>query len=256
MNTKELVRKVAEKPILFSGEMVQAILDGRKTQTRRVMKPQLHTGKLGDVYIYPKDNAASEWSSNPQMFACDCPYGVPGDRLWVREAFQRVEAFYGLGILYRSDESILAIDFDAPNEWERTNERLHEPRLELHDIACEGMPWCPSIHMPRWASRITLEITNVRVERLNEISAEDVVAEGIDLSPIWENSTGVTYEEVAKVWTQNVPRNDGESIDQSYSAHFIACFKRMWDKINGKKNPWASNPWVWVIEFKKLEADI
>jgi len=179
---------VKERPILFSAPMVRAILDGRKTQTRRVVKPQPQVTTPTDASWH---DAKRDMWRNLSQFARDCcPYGVVGDRLAVRETWQEVgDAFY-----YRA-----------------TDEQRHASILG---------EWKPSIHMPRKACRITLEITGVRVERLNEISVVDCHAEGI--APTWEGE----FETEA--------------------------FERLWDSINGKKHPWSSNPWVWVLEFKRI----
>ena len=167
----------AEKPILFSGEMVRAILDGRKTQTRRVIKPGLiHELRDGEVV--------------PCLW--ECPYGGPGDRLWVREAFQPL-----------SGETLFKADF---------------PPFAIG-------PWKPSIFMPRNLSRITLEVVSVRVERLQEISFDDMHAEGI------------------------VPQHIGgshELLKQKY-------VRPLWDNLNAERGyGWGKNPWVWVIEFRRL----
>lgn len=196
-----------ERPILFQGPMVRAILDGRKTQTRRIVKPQpprsvrtmglhpLESGRLG--YF---DDGGKE---HP------CPYGQPGDRLWVRETFLAGIEFDGNGM---------------PTENERVWYRATEPDLAWYngesDFPSENPPWKPSIHMPRWASRITLDVTGVRVERLHDISDADVWAEG------WES-----------VSLGNCDHKD---------------FAALWESINGPAS-WHANPWVWVVEFKRVE---
>lgn len=174
-----------ERPILFSGEMVRAILEGRKTQTRRVMKPQ------------PFDLIKS-WPANPKNGQeIHCPYGNASDRLWVRETFAEG------GMIRPGDKVSYAADW---GEDARVIRR-----------------WKPSIFMPRWASRITLEITNVRVERLQEITAADAKAEGVE--PFLNRD--------ATAWR--------------------AGFQVGWDALNAKRgHSWEKNPWVWVIEFKKV----
>ncbi len=192
-----------ERPILFSGDMVRAILDGRKTQTRRVIKPQPYS-------VSPVTNTPF-WEEG----SLNCPYQI-GDRLWVRETWALNPYLLELpAYVYRAD---------------------YEP---LSDILIK---WKPSIHMPRSASRITLEITGVRVERLQDISEQDAIAEGIE-------SAQLPNEETCKLrW-------------KDYQAKFIKCgffssidsFKSLWDSINVQKHPWESNPWVWVVEFKILK---
>lgn len=186
-----------ERPILFKGEMVNAILDGRKTQTRRVIKPQPNCVHDNHRWVWLKE----KW--------VDCPYGQPGDRLWVRETFCDLGAGTIPGrILYRASFN----DLD----------------LEMFHQSGHGSPiWHPSIFMPRWASRITLEIVNVRVERVQDISIADCVAEGI------KDSNDLKYLA-------------GSGIEKTE-------YCLLWDKINGKTYPWQSNPWVWVIEFKRID---
>jgi hypothetical protein len=172
--------KMKEHPIIFSSEMVRAILEGRKTMTRRIIKPQPCEGDWLRKFHLEK------WIS-------ECPFGQTGDHLWVRETHDVVFAGYkdgrGRQIIYR------ATNPDWP------------------------YGWTPSIHMPRWASRITLEITNIRVERVQEITTEDSIKEGVTIYP---------YEDAAWRWK----------------------FRRLWDSINGK-GAWERNDFVWVIEFKR-----
>jgi hypothetical protein len=164
---------MSEKPILFSGEMVRTILDGNKTQTRRVVKSK------------PRHN---------QEMAC--PYGRNGDRLWVRETFGMLDCHHGQTV-YRADG-----------------------KDRFTDIL-----WRPSIFMPRWASRITLEITCVRVQPLQDISEFDCIAEGV--SPCG---------------------HDGFCTDQH-----TCSYKKLWNSINAKRGfAWEKNPWVWVIEFRTI----
>lgn len=193
--------RTKERPIIFSGAMVRAILEGRKTQTRRVVQPQ---------HEFSPSMRESAYASKI------CPYGQAGDWLWVRETFcigyeYATGAFTALP--FHGCESVRkafyrATDDDAPDGAKR--------------------PWKPSIHMPRWASRITLEIASVRVERVQDISGEDCVAEGIDC--LYEPDT-------------NTPADH-------YNRQ---SFVYLWNTINGKRGyGWPVNPWVWVIEFKKV----
>lgn len=209
-----------ERPILFSSEMVRAILDGRKTQTRRVINPQPEY-----VWGYGIRNGEDHFSAHvryPGSHQPDpwikCPYGVPGDRLWVREThgFVYPEEFdvplRDCKIEYRADLAPGNIDY--PGQWPADEARGNP----------DAPKWRPSIHMPRWASRILLEITAVRVERLQDIDPLDCVAEGAS----------------------------GYDTALSLDTH-IKRFSDLWDKLNTKRGyPWSSNPWVWVIEFKKL----
>lgn len=194
-----------ERPILFSGPMVRAILDGRKTQTRRVVK---------GAWALEGDESGCGWEPPA------CPYGEPGDRLWVREAWGLMDTQPSDGpdratLGYRADG-----DAAAPNG--------------RHQL------WRPSIHMPRWASRITLEITDVRVERLRSISREDVRAEGIpETFGDWGALRFPGFE--AHVW-------DNMRFDEQW--------KLCWDQINGDRPgcSWDANPWVWAITFRRIES--
>ena len=226
-----------ERPILFSGPMVRAILDGKKTQTRRVVKPQPSHGFDASGYIVESsdkshvgkfrfsDNGDKPWESE----YIRCPYGVPGDRLWVRETWADVNSPDGPAICYRADGSYMhwqdfsetfgpdygigpSMDYDAyPGDYVMWWEDL------LNGEPNHG--WKPSIHMYRWASRINLEIIAIGVERVQDISGKNADAEGIK-------------SVVA----------DGDITD----------FAFLWDKINGKKHPWKDNPWVWVVKFKRV----
>lgn len=188
-----------ERPILFSGPMVRAILDGTKTQTRRVA---MHT--VCGVRV-------ARLAYDPAPDVCACPYGVPGDRLWVRETFA---PFSTGGAVYRADK----------------------PRFSpgAHEVV--GGSWHPSIHMPRWASRITLAITSVRVQRLQDISGADALAEGVSLD--------------------GARLGHDIDIDGGVTAAFaIGRYRELWDIINAARGfGWDANPWVWVVEFRKVEV--
>lgn len=212
-----------EYPILFSGEMVQAILDGRKTQTRRVIKDQ---PALPYLWNKVSPNGFQMWTSNPQQGEKGntelrlCPYGAPGDRLWVRETWRAVELDNGNdGILYKADNHFKSIENSqaAADLW-----------CDAYADRKYGNKWRPSIFMPRWASRIALAVTDVRVERLQEISEEDAIAEGLQ-------------KEVISVGYQN------DSVTLRAGPKFVY----LWDKINSDRGySFESNPWVWVISFK------
>ena len=207
---------MAEKPILFSGEMVRAILDGRKTQTRRVIKPQPE--RVGEGWMYAGQYFADDAQMQDYLFHevygnGKCPYGGvygdgTGDLLWVRETFAHKDEWTKPA--YRAD-------------WKTPDKA----------IETMGAKWRPSIHMPRWASRLTLRVVDVRVERVQEISEEDARAEGVNLA----------------TWELHHRRDD--SISLSIAA--IEEFKQLWDSINAKRgHSWDSNPWVWVVEFKMV----
>jgi len=209
-----------ERPILFSAPMVRALLNGSKTQTRRIVKIKgldfVGCGQVNNdpcCWGFEDGNTGMHWAlaSGPgvdQVFRG--PYGKPGDHLWVRETW----AYCAHAMASKREE-------DGPFVY-----------------AADGIPinrlcerWRPSIHMFRWASRITLEVTAVRVERLQDISEADALAEGLteDKEDNFFYSLEGRYREVTARWV----------------------YERLWESINGP-NSWAANPWAWVIEFKKL----
>jgi hypothetical protein len=218
--------EVKERPILFSGPMVTAILEGQKTQTRRVVKGSTeHKGQYSNEYMEAHRNAAG--------WALICPYGQPGDRLWVREAHLLDPPMDGtwphLG------DTFAAIN-DIPECYRSPEHVLY--RATETDM--DDWRWRPSIHMPRWASRILLEIVSVRVERLYEISVADAIAEGIE--PIkWPDGV-VRYPDYA-----HAAPNGARITNMDAKRSFLT----LWESINGRKSL-EENPWVWVIEFKQV----
>lgn len=198
-----------ERGIIFNSEMVRAILDGRKTQTRRVMNNQPCT-LSGETISVQQDDFNFRWAGdlhNDTSGWFPCPLGKIGDRLWVRETFKT-------GVCTES-----TIAYKA----------THKPS-DLEEGWYEEIKWTPSIHMPRRYSRITLEITNIRVERLNDISQSDAIAEGAPPSH---------------------PTIDAISRECGFPDFSRSWFGQTWWHIYGKKN-WQDNPWVWVIEFKRI----
>ncbi|HGF0160801.1 TPA: hypothetical protein ACGBXG_003774 [Klebsiella variicola] len=213
---------MTERGMIFNGEMVRAILDGRKTQTRRVMNVQPESNQFGLLHITSStkrsDIGKYHWAESnatgnhvrSKLFSC--PFGAVGDRIWVRESF-----------------------FPAPLEMQYTPPRktmwniAYRDGVQMEKLApAEYNPliynyerWTPSIHMPRWASRILLEITDVRVERLRSMSQDDARAEGV--------------------------------IAASGPMEAGLAFRELWDSIYGEES-WKANPWVWVIEFKRVEG--
>lgn len=211
-----------ERPILFSGPMVRAILEGRKTQTRRVLKmpPGFDfTGCEGDDRGDPANWGAEDengrWWALADGDAVDlvlpCRYGQPGDRLWVRETWgPRADGF-----VYRATEEC-SDPMAVPNDGR----------------------WRPSIHMPRWARRLVLEITDVRVERLQAISDADIYAEGA-ITEEWLE----WREDVA-----SIGKPEGSTTERERDV-----WQRLWSSINGQAS-WDANPWVWVVSFRRIEA--
>lgn len=211
---------MTEKPIIFSTQMVQAILEGRKSQTRRIVKPQpIIDSNSGYVFcgrhksIYKNDPHHEDWKI--RFIKDHCPYGQPGNILWVRESYSP--------------------DYFRQGE--------HGYKADWTELSKEYLPapkWKTSIHMPRSAARIFLKVENVRIERLHKISEADAEKEGV--IPMIQSVFGAS-----------------EAIEQNNVVYDIAPskyrdgFSFLWDKINGFRAPWASNPWVWVIEFSRRE---
>ena len=214
------------RPILFSAPMVQAILDGRKAMTRRVVKPQPPNDYLLEKLLIHKDNLWAKFSDPKREIAdgdkkhwVKSKYGQVGDHLWVRESYRHIAhgRQFGCRVQY---------DYKSINAYEIVYDPCPDKADKWRPLEWKNKP---SIFMPRWASRITLEITNVRVERLQEITEEDADKEGVSL----------LYDDPNRVDRRSPKYKDG--------------FHTLWNHINGKKYPWSSNPWVWVIEFKRLE---
>lgn len=341
-----------ERPILFSSEMVRAILEGRKTQTRRIVKPQPYrSSDMPETIGWYKDRPWHIYYICNGRTTTDftSPYGKPGDRLWVRETWADVTACFGDK---DPDESPWNVAFKADNSvWNVLGKAVYLEQLEQSGIYVDK--WKPSIHMHRQSSRITLEITNVRVERLQDISEEDAKAEGFDRATCFEfldraagkiqlsencywlenEDTGdeddgdngyyclpcaeARLKKLGKPWylrANNCPETDGpaycecgtpllmsltrygierelwletfggksmlraedisrwpaEGMDARIAAMIAdgygdlreehkgrlaqIGFATAWNLINGKKHPWESNPWVWVIEFRRVNA--
>lgn len=213
---------MSEHPILFSAPMVRAILDGKKSQTRRVAKKMVRHPDLGNLYT----PGALAMEGEPQhVIERACPYGRPGDRLWVRETWQ--------GPLFDGEHGdVDRRTIEKPEHCVYKADGVPAPEFIDADDNLQCC-WRPSIHMPRWASRITLEITSVRVERLQDISEADAIAEGI--------------ESRADGWAWYT----GQDHKTSYTTQPITSYRSLWDSINGAES-WAANPWVWVVEFKRV----
>lgn len=228
-----------ERPILFNGAMVRAILDGRKTQTRRVVKSNSNNHPdivmLGDSaagwWPYLSDDGESEVCGDGNEHPMDCPYGQPGDRLWVRENFCALRAGDYLPV---KPQQGMAQDIRY-----QATDRLRDTPADVR-----GYGWRPSIHMPRWARRITLEVTAVRVERLQDISRHDALSEGVD----WK--TCPTRQTEDSVCAQIMADRMGMSAHYVSEIDYVGGFKALWVSTYGTA-AWAANPWVWVVEFKR-----
>jgi hypothetical protein len=251
---------IKERPILFSGAMVRAILEGRKTQTRRVItslpdefalaKPQFQTVKYDpakgwwefsvavgggiDREVNVKGFRGKLKVREYDLRTTDvraCPYGNAGDRLWVRESLAKRD---GWPWEYAADKTAVEVSSDQKTDmlvWAHHKETNH----------------CPSIHMPRWASRITLEVARIRVERLTAITEEDAVAEGFSASP-------VTNKEIEECAPGSKEREIAEGMrGGTWTAKFN--FGLEWDAINGARGfSWGTNPLVWVVDFRRVEV--
>lgn len=209
-----------ERPILFSGPMVRAILDGSKTVTRRVAQ----TNEAGRL-----QRSGRQWHVDDPNAIHACPYGAPGDRLWVRETW-RVE---------RALNSCKPSDMDQPYPRDYRADERTQKEQDWHHPAFAGR-WRPSIHMPRWASRITLEVTEVRVERLHQITEDEARAEGIRTLPDQD-------PEDPSAWWESAP-----GVHQARSAR--SSFRKLWSSINADRGfGWDTNPYVWVVRFRRIE---
>lgn len=200
------IEQVKERPILFSGAMVRAILEGRKTQTRRVLKlPRWSTQDWDDFEVYENGVAETICASTGCSAVVLCPYGKKGDRLWVRETWRTIN--------------------DQPLS-ECVNHKDLQFAADADEAEFAIFRFRPSIHLPRWGSRITLEVTDIRVQRLQEISEEDAIAEGV---PPFN-------------WS------DRKSLRP------VPAFQSFWNSINKTRGfGWDVNPWVWVVSFKCVE---
>ena len=233
---------MSERAIIFTGESIRAILEDRKTQTRRVISPQPSPhcayvckatngwawtdGSTRDYDYFPKDREA-----------LTCPYGVPGDRLWVREGYALQASCDGDAPPFGKDRPIKFTGEDGL-DWLQPHYRATDPPPDLccEEEGCkccaEGEPgphWKPSIFMPRWASRIALELTYVRVQRVQEINEEDARAEGID---------------------------GHDALVGQIANPYRTAYADLWDAINAKREhgafAWDRNPWVWYLSFRRL----
>ncbi|MDR3445942.1 hypothetical protein [Dyella sp.] len=233
-----------ELPILMNGPMVRAVLEGRKTVTRRVVKPAPPVGHsffgFCTASTCRKDEGGAVWSAGEQgvrlidPLRVHCPYGQPGDRLWVRETFKpiasgEVKDGYGevrYGYAYQADSS---------RQWNARPTIIHDltGQPSKGPMQFQQRPWRSPATMPHRASRITLEVTGVRVERLQDISEEDALAEGIDA-------------DMCRASIGKAPLKAG------YLP--VCAFSYLWEQINGVGS-WDANPWVWAISFRRIDGE-
>lgn len=213
--------EIKERPILFAAPMIRALLEGRKTVTRREIKPSMRTadsqfelhqqpdGSWRPMHTFDESCMDDQGTEHPIV----CPYGKPGDRLWVRETWSAGGQF----------------DQMAPSEIDP----LYVGQIRYPADGRSFGRARPSIHMPRWASRILLEITDVRVERLQDISEDQAKAEGV------------------RLYTDHTELGDWWHVEgiETYSADPRKSFELLWSSVGGD---WQANPWVWVVEFKRV----
>lgn len=236
---------IKERPILFSGQMVKAILAG-KTQTRRNVKWKMRPGEEGlnlgfsglslghyctgvptSGWVLQSRGAGGCW--NDRTYPLHCPYGEVGDRLWVRESF-----IDGWDVV---DGDLDCYDEDGNERpkkvWYRADGTLDDWQWIIAGAPVDKIPWKSSIHMPRWASRLTLQLTSTRMEKLHDITEEDAIAEGV--GPGFVPS----------------PHSRFPDIQTSRCVGYRPMFQRIWCEINGKES-WDANPFVWVIGFERV----
>lgn len=231
-----------ERPILFSDPMVSAILAGRKTQTRRPLKPQPKDGRevLGSrMPGWWWDRGDYSYDATKLDALVPCPIGAPGDRLYVRETF----ASFDLNGRKCTPRDATFVVLPDGTQVYRDGQRV-TPLPEYARGAFDGIKWRPSIHMPRWASRLTLEITGIRVERVQAISEEDARAEGL----------ACLSKDGGQTWKFGIPDRDGLPGNDDDGWHWQEwdvdprkAFARLWEKVYG-----AGNLWVWVVSFTVL----
>lgn len=213
---------VMERPILFTWRIVRKILSGEKTNTRRIMNPQpVFDPAFSGGWVWKTKRADTAIASiNDGRYPEACPW-APGSRLWVRESFvvgQRMKGWKP-ELDEQGDEKLPAV-------WYRADDNEDLLWTDEHGTTSFEVPWKPSIHMPRWACRLVLELVSVRVERLQDISEEDAKAEGAEIAP-----------------------GDIQSPD---NLSYRGAFAFMWNEINGERGSWSDNPWVWVLELRRI----
>ena len=217
-----------ERPILFSAPMIKAILGGTKTQTRRVVK---WPATLSGSFEHLRTDATAIINDGRKPIGLSWPYGQPGDRLWVRETFS---PFVDSSIPARIDAASYVVLTDGTQVYRRDGAIV--PGLSSYAPgAFDHVRWRPSIHMPRWASRITLEVTSVRVERLQDITEEDARAEGVEACGGFMATSGC--------WMNY--GLDGPALSTARDS-----FSSLWSSINGPES-WDANPFVWVVGFRR-----
>ena len=239
---------MATRPILFSGPMVRAILDGRKSMTRRVVKPQPGAGNHIDCsgsrgwHLWWDVVDSPRWDVRQEYAPLRCPYGQPGDMLYVRETWgtKRMVSLTQRRapwdeVVYRAGRQVRASKDAPPGNFDTQTWPLSWSEDKPDDR------WRPSIHMPKWAARIWLRVTDVRVERLQEITEMDAKAEG--------------FEDTEVVGHSTAGRPFGDGFTMGPLTEWTSAsgnFARLWEALNAKRGyGWDANPWVWVVSFER-----
>ena len=253
---------VRERPILFSAPMVRALLAGRKTVTRRLLKPQPapnspHDGGTKWVFDAHKGlhipcGTVGHLALAEKM-GLRCPFGQPGDRLWVRETVAFIGCEKGdAGAIWGPDRNLFNEDNGPDDQWMQVvygADATYGPgqygMAKLPGGQMFEGPWHPSIHMPRWASRLTLEVVSVRVERLHDITEEDARAEG---AGEWAREA-LDSNHRTEQWCRWTKRLNPKATETST----LGAFAALWASINGPES-WDANPWVWRVEFRRVEV--
>lgn len=240
------------RPILFSAPMVRALLEGRKTQTRRLAKFASRDGAnlqfsgiaadrlTPSTWALVSRGAGGCWNERSQPWRC--PYGVPGDLLWVRESWHLVHVGGGRGGGIEPFNSYDQMYMADGHREHFTFEGEGDPFLRF----ASDRPR-PSMFMPRWASRLTLEITNVRVERLQDISKADAEAEGVEFE-----TADPPFYYVPHIWPHSIT---GVGVEEPGGRHAVRCYGKLWDHINGPGS-WDANPWVVALSFKVHKSNV
>lgn len=242
-----------ERFVLLNSPMVQAVIEGTKTVTRRPLNPQpelfIQAGKHS-TYKYRGGLYALELYTENSNILDKCPFGKIGDRLWIRETWAPVNLYGEIAIAYKADGEVIRVVENKSFQDEEGLINYEDPRLKNYSFSAwaddllsgvEGN-WKPSIHMPRWASRLLLEITNIKIERIQDISESDSLNEGIERVKVNCSRDGIktSYKDYE---VDGITRNNP-----------IDSFRTLWKKTYGAES-WDLNSWVWVIEFKVIEGD-
>ncbi|MBC9913146.1 hypothetical protein [Chitinophaga varians] len=241
-----------ERPILFSGDMVRAILEGRKTHTRRIVKPQpIIDEESGYVYsgdhkhMFKKCFLHSPWQNG---YALLCPYGQPGNILYVKETWIKGHMIDENETRIGSDRYFYKAGPDIP-DW-------HRPELEDDHPNFLTPPWKSPRFMPKVAARIWLQVTDIRVELVQDISKGDVISEGF--ACVSKDHAYCLKHAISPTWKYGLPESDGLPGAEGWQWHDwevnpVDAYRKLWSKINGAES-WGTNPWVWVISFRVLST--